>query len=144
MVGIETDLTMVLWCLTLRWNHCLMGWGGCPLEALDGFWLMCSMWSHIHAWNMAWGWMVEESFGSAIWVEHGSSISDWFIAFINEKFIPLIFMFKCNDVYVDFMVDMFMIFLSLLCWLYVCFMATTIYGSQHVFSCTWMGNVFMT
>jgi len=35
------------------------------------------------------------------WVEHGSPISSWFI-----------------DVYVDFMADMLMIFLSLLCWLY--------------------------
>jgi len=35
-------------------------------------------------------------------VEHGSPISNWFIAFINEKFIPLIFMCKCIDVYVDF------------------------------------------
>jgi len=25
-------------------------------------------------------------------VEHGSPITGWFIAFINEKFIPLIFM----------------------------------------------------
>ena len=35
-------------------------------------------------------------------VEHGSPISGWFIAFINEKFIPLIFMCKCIDLYVNF------------------------------------------
>ena len=37
-------------------------------------------------------------------VERGSPISSWFmfIAFINEKLIPLIFMCKCIDVYVDF------------------------------------------
>ena len=35
-------------------------------------------------------------------VECGSPISSWFIAFINEKFIPLISMCKCVDVYVDF------------------------------------------
>ena len=35
-------------------------------------------------------------------VERGSPISGWFIAFINEKPIPLIFMCKCIDVYVDF------------------------------------------
>ena len=35
-------------------------------------------------------------------VECGSPISGWFIAFINEKFIPLISMCKCIDVYVDF------------------------------------------
>ena len=55
-------------------------------------------------------------------VEHTSPISDWFISFNNEKFIPLIFMCKCTDVYVDFMDDILMIFLSLLSWLYVCFM----------------------
>ena len=69
------------------------------------------------------------------WVERGSPISSWFIAFINENFIPLIFMCKCTDVYVDFMADMFMIFLSLLCWLYVCSMTKTMYGSQHGFTC---------
>lgn len=31
-------------------------------------------------------------------VEHGSPIFGWFIAFINEKFIPLISMCKCVDV----------------------------------------------
>jgi len=36
------------------------------------------------------------------WVKHGSPISSWFIAFINEKFTPLIFMCKYIDVYVDF------------------------------------------
>jgi len=68
-------------------------------------------------------------------VEGDSPIFNWFISFINEKFIPLIFMCKCSDVYVDFMADMLMIFMSLLCWLYVCFMRTTMYGSQHVFTC---------
>ena len=36
------------------------------------------------------------------WVECGSPISSWFITFINEKFIPFIFICKCIDVYVDF------------------------------------------
>lgn len=36
------------------------------------------------------------------WVERGSPISSWFIAFINEKFIPLIFMCKSTGVYMDF------------------------------------------
>jgi len=35
-------------------------------------------------------------------VERGSSISSRFIALINEKFIPLIFMCKCTSVYMDF------------------------------------------
>ena len=62
-------------------------------------------------------------------VERGSPIFGWFIIFINEIFIPLIFMCKCTDGYVEFMADMLMIFMSLLCWLYVCFMTTTMYGS---------------
>jgi len=48
-------------------------------------------------------------------VEHGSPIFGWFIAFINETFIPLIFMCKCTDVYVDFTATIFMVFLLLLC-----------------------------
>jgi len=70
-----------------------------------------------------------------VWVERCSPISGWFITFINEKFIPSIFMGKFIGVYVDLMVDMFMIFLSLLCWLYVCFMIGAMYGSQHLFTC---------
>ena len=34
--------------------------------AVDEFWLMCSMRSHIHASNIAWGWMAEEIFGLTI------------------------------------------------------------------------------
>jgi len=32
------------------------------------------------------------------------------------------------------MVDMFIVILFLLCWLYVHFMATFMFGSQHVFT----------
>ena len=35
-------------------------------------------------------------------VDRGSPISSWFIALINEKFIPLIFMCKFIGVYMDF------------------------------------------
>ena len=60
--------------------------------------------SHIHAWNMAWGWLAEERLGSTnlCQAEHGSPITGWFIASINKKFIPLIFMCKCTDIYMDF------------------------------------------
>lgn len=63
-------------------------------------------------------------------VECGSPISIWFIAFI-----PLVYMCKSIDLYVDFMVDIIMVFMLLLCWLYDFFMTTTMYGSQHVFTC---------
>ncbi len=36
------------------------------------------------------------------WVEHGSAIPSWFIAFINEKFIRFISMCKSTEVYMDF------------------------------------------
>jgi len=52
-----------------------------------------------------------------------------FIAFINEKSIPLIFMCKGIDVFMDLMVDMFIISLFLLCWLYSHFMIVAMYGS---------------
>ena len=56
--------------------------------------------------------MVQPIYGR---VERGSPISDWFISFINEKSIPLIFMCKSTDVFEDLMVDMFIVFLFLLC-----------------------------
>ena len=68
-------------------------------------------------------------------VERGSPISGWFILFINEKSIPFIFMCKFTDVFMDLMVDTFIVFLFLLCWLYEHFMTVAMYGSQHVFTC---------
>jgi len=68
-------------------------------------------------------------------VEHVSPISNWFIAFINEKSFPLISMCKGIDVFMDLMVVMFIAFLFLLSWLYAHFMTTIMYGSQHVFTC---------
>ena len=66
-------------------------------------------------------------------VERGSSISDWFISLVNEKLIPLIFMCKCIDVYVDFdgwyvygiyvpiMLVICMFYDSIYVWLSACF-----------------------
>jgi len=34
------------------------------------------------------------------------------------------------------MADVFMVFLFLVFWLYVCFMIAVMYGSQHLFTCT--------
>ena len=39
MTGVETDLMMFIWCSTMRWNYCLMRWGGWPMESLDGFFI---------------------------------------------------------------------------------------------------------
>jgi len=62
-------------------------------------------------------------------VERGSPTSGWFIAFINEKSIPLIFMSKGIYVFMDLMAYMFIVFLFLLCWLYAHFMTLGMYGS---------------
>jgi len=53
---------------------------------------------------MARRWLAEEDLSQPIygWVECGSPITSWFITFINEKFIPFIFMWKCTKVYMDF------------------------------------------
>jgi len=65
----------------------------------------------------------------------GSTIFNWFIAFINEKSIPFIFMCKGTDVFMDLMADMFIVFLFLLCWLYAHFIIEIMYGSHHFFTC---------
>ena len=98
---------------------------------------MCSMSPIVMLGIWHWGDWMKRDLDQPIYgqVKCGSPISGRFIAFINEKFIPLIFMCKCTDVYVYSMVDMFMIFLSLLSLLYVCFMAVDMYESQHVFTC---------
>ena len=48
----------------MRWNHWLRVDVVWPLEALVWFGLICFMKSHIHAWNMAWGWFAEKRIGS--------------------------------------------------------------------------------
>ena len=55
--------------------------------------------------------------------------------------------FSCVNVLVYiwiFMVDMFIVFMFLLCCLCVHFMATTMFVSEHVFTCIWMDIVSMT
>jgi len=53
-------------------------------------------------------------------------------------------MCKGTDVFMDLMKVMFIVFMFLLCWLYAHFMTTIMYGSQHVFTCMLMDNVFTT
>jgi len=66
-----------LWCTTMRWNHCLMRWGGLASRSPRSVLMDCSMRSHIHAWNMAQGWLVEEIFGSTM------SMFGWFVEVPN-------------------------------------------------------------
>ena len=80
---VETNLMMVLWCPTVRWNHCLMGWGGFASGSPGWFWLMCFMRSRIHAWNVALGWIAEERFVSAILRPGGTRKSHTGLAFAS-------------------------------------------------------------
>ena len=66
-------------------------------------------------------------------VERGSPIFGWFIAFINEKSIPLIFMCKGTNVFMDLMADMFIVFLFLFM-----FVICTFYDNNYV----WISTCF--
>jgi len=119
----------------MRWSQCLMGWCECPLEALYEFWLMCSMRSHIHAWNMAQGWMTEGRFGSIIPRSSGMWKSHPRFGFASLMKVDFsLYLYEYYDgLYVVYMAMISLIFLSLLCWLCTCFMTTTMYGFHHVF-----------
>jgi len=142
---VETNMMMVLSCPTMRWNHCLMGWYGWPLEALNGFGLMCFM---------------RPTFMLGIW--HGG---DWMKRVLAQPclqpcgswkchnwlcftsliwgYFSLFFYEYCIGLYVDHMVLVSLVFLWLLRWLWSCIMKIAMYGSQYVFTCKWMKNVFM-
>jgi len=70
------------------------------------------------------------------------------ILFMNEAFVFFIFhYFPGVNVLLYiwiFMADMIIVIMFLLCWLYVNFMATNMFGSQHVFTCILMDIVSMT
>jgi len=81
--------------------------------------------------------MDEERFGSAIlqsggtWKSHprldfSSSIRDYFSLYFYENYTRL---------YEVYMMVSSLVFLSLLCWLYICFMTKTMYGSHHISPC---------
>jgi len=125
---------MVLSCPTLRWDHCLMGWGGWPLEAQDGFGLMCFMRSHNHAWNRAWGWLAKDSFNSAMfkveWIMEVPPLVGLFIinmrlfliiSWVLYKFICGLYHFYFIGVYVPIMILMNMYYDSVYVCLSSCF-----------------------
>ena len=86
----------------------------------------CSMRSHIHAWNMAWGWLAErEIWFSHVygWVVHGSpEPSQICLWLIKAKFS---YFWTC--LYVDLMVVISMIFV----WFYVGYKHGYMIGSPH-------------
>jgi len=101
------------------------------------FFLMCSMKSHIRAWNMTRvEWLkryLAQPFYS--WVEHGSSIPILDFSSLMKGYFSLYFYENYNRLYVDYMVVISLVFLSLLCWLFACFMITIMSGSHDVLTC---------
>ena len=106
------------------------GWGGLAFGSLGLVFLVYSMRSHIHAWNMAWGLLVEIK----IWfnpiygqVVRGSSRLGCILHLLIISLFLSCIMCKFPCYYVIIMVDI----LSLLnCWLYV--------GNKHGLWQTWI------
>ena len=81
--------------------------------------------------------MAEERFGKAILWFGGTCKSHAGFGFyiINMSYFSLYFYECYNGLYVGHMVVISLVFLLLLCWLYICFMTIAMYGSHHVFTC---------
>ena len=110
-------LVIALQCLTMRWNHWLRVEVVFPLKAIVWFGLVYFMRSHIHAWNMAWGWLVEiEIWLSPIygWVVCGSPWLGLYFHMLIRAILPLWFIYICSDYVGDVMVE----FPWFICWLF--------------------------
>jgi len=69
------------------------------------------------------------------WVEHGSPILGLDFASLIKYYFSLYFYEHFDGLYVVYKVVISSIILSLLCWLFICFMTTTMCGSHHVLTC---------
>lgn len=98
---------------------------------------MCSIGSHIHAWNVAWGEWMKRDLAQPFYdrVERGSPIRGLDFASLIKGDMSWYFYEYYDGLYVVYMVVILLIFTSLLCWLYVYFKTRTMYGSQHFFTC---------
>ena len=128
-------MVMVLWSSTMRWNHYLMGWGGLASRSPRWFWLMCFMRSHIHAWNMARGWLTKKIFGSAVSTIGWNVVVPYRVGFciINMRlflfviswvlywFICLLYGYCFIGIYVVIMLVMNMYYESGYVWIPSCF-----------------------
>jgi len=85
---------------------------------------------------MAWGLMAEEIFGLAIIWSSGMQKSHPGFGFciINMSLFLFVLYEYYTGLYVDHMAMFSLVFLFLLCWLYICFMTEAMYGSNHVFT----------
>ena len=68
-------------------------------------------------------------------VECGSPIPGLDFASLMKVYLSLYFYEYYIGLYVAYMVVISWVFLSLLCWLCMCFMIAAMYGSHHVFTC---------
>ena len=123
------------WCPTERWNQWFLGWDDLVCGALVYCWLMCLINSHIHAWNMARGWLDEEKFFLAnLWLGGTWKSHLWLVfKFSNEEIIPLVFGMKMyylffgfhwcyiHGIFVAIMLVISVYFISDVVWLYLCF-----------------------
>lgn len=69
------------------------------------------------------------------WVERGSPILGLDFAALMKVYFSLYFYEYYTRLYVVYMVVISLIFMSLLCWLCICFMTSAMYGFHHVSNC---------
>jgi len=77
-------------------------------------------------------------------VEHGSPIAGWVVALLMKVYFSLYFYDHYDGLYVVYRVVISFIFISLLCWLCICFITEVMYASHRVFACKQMKNVYIT
>ena len=69
------------------------------------------------------------------WVECGIPTPGLYLESLMKGYLSFYFYEHIYGVYVVYMALLSLVFLSLLCWLYVYFMTVGMYGFQHVFTC---------
>ena len=68
-------------------------------------------------------------------VERGSPISGLVFASLMKGYSSSYLYEYYDGLYVDYMAMISWIFLPLLCWLFICFMPTAMYGSHQFLTC---------
>jgi len=134
-----------LWCPSMRWNQCLMDWGGLAYGSLGSV-LMYVPWDPTFMLGIWHGgdWLKRDLDQPCLWWGGLWKSQTWlaFTSFIWGYFSLLIHEYY-TSLYVDYMVVVSLVFLLLLCWLWECIMIVPIYGSHHIFTCKLMNKVSM-
>lgn len=110
-----------------------------PLEALVGYILFQPLQSHIHVWNMAWGWLAE----TEIWLSpiyglmvRGNPSIGWNFHMLLWVIFLLVYVINFTGYYGDLMVDLS----QFIFWLYVVYMDGSIMCSCYL-SCAWVDKL---